>query len=140
MHYNRKRRHGSTDTRINEAGGGSGQCMVSGCKRNAWARHMCLMHYKRWLIHGNTDVVIQGHPPESPLGYVKEDGKYNVVKTERGWEYEHRVVMEKKIGRPLRKDEHVHHINGNGHDNREENLQLMSATDHYHLHWGWQKP
>lgn len=46
----------------------------------------------------------------------------------------HRIVMEQHLGRPLRKDEHVHHINRCKVDNRIKNLQLISATEHFKLH------
>lgn len=47
----------------------------------------------------------------------------------------HRYLMEQKIGRKLRSDEHVHHINHNKLDNRLENLELLTASEHHHQHW-----
>ena len=54
--------------------------------------------------------------------------------SKRGYVREHRLVMEKHLGRHLRFEEVVHHINGNTLDNRLENLEVMSSADHRRLH------
>ena len=48
----------------------------------------------------------------------------------------HREVAAVKLGRPLRRGEVVHHINGDHSDNRPENLAILKRSDHQAAHVG----
>ncbi len=48
--------------------------------------------------------------------------------------YRYRLVIEKSLGRYLDPKEIVHHINGDKRDDRLENLQVMSQSEHARLH------
>jgi hypothetical protein len=57
--------------------------------------------------------------------------KYKKIKLKDGSTIdEHRMIMEQYLGRKLDFDEVVHHINGDGRDNRIENLELQSRSQH----------
>jgi transcription elongation factor len=61
--------------------------------------------------------------------------KDKIVKTKDGRRIaEHRYIMEQIIGRALKSNEVVHHINCSHDDNRKENLQLMTRAEHSRLH------
>lgn len=47
----------------------------------------------------------------------------------------HRYVVETNIGRKLLKSEQVHHINGDIYDNRIENLELLTVSEHQKKHY-----
>jgi hypothetical protein len=71
-----------------------------------------------------------------PIGHRILD-RYILVKMpdhpasgKNGYVLEHRLVMESVLGRYLRSDEHVHHINADRTDNRKENLEILSPSEH----------
>jgi hypothetical protein len=70
---------------------------------------------------GRVSVYAPGHP-----GAKQRGGRYM---------FEYRLIAESVIGRPLRDDEVVHHINGDSTDNRPENLQVMTPSEHSRLHY-----
>ena len=61
--------------------------------------------------------------PPGAVGYRKVAGRH-----------EHRVVMEKAVGRLLGPDDLVHHANRNKRDNRLENLELTTRAEHINEH------
>lgn len=67
--------------------------------------------------HGYAEIYMPNHPNARANGYILE----------------HRLIMSEHVGRPLCEGEVVHHINGNTHDNRIENLALMKHGEHSRL-------
>lgn len=73
----------------------------------------------------------RGRNPDSHVLVKQADHPF----ARKGWVPEHRLVMEKSIGRFLLATEIVHHINLVKPDNREENLVICdSPTQHNLVH------
>lgn len=84
----------------------------SWCARRYYSKHYSGTNSKNFK-HGNTN------------------NGYKRVITGGGRMLEHRYVMEKYLGRKLKRSEWVHHINGDKKDNRIENLILVLSDTHF---------
>lgn len=79
------------------------------------------MRNQRYIDHcGYACVKVPGHPHA----------------TTNDWAREHRVIMSNLLGRPLRRDEVVHHKDGNRSNNESGNLELLTKGQHVRVHMG----
>lgn len=85
---------------------------------------------KERLLSGDGRWMIQ--KPEGYLGKAYILGKYI---------YEHRYILEQKLGRLLEEGEVAHHIDGNKMNNHPDNLEVLSVSEHIkHHHKGRKNP
>lgn len=98
---------------------------ICGKPKEAW--DLCNTHYNRMKRRGTLEPFVRPErkarnyiPVAAPVGHPNANAEGKIL--------EHRLVMSEHIGRPLLAHENVHHINGNRHDNRIENLELWSHS------------
>lgn len=65
---------------------------------------------------------------------LKPNGYIEITRGENKGRSVHDVLMERRIGRGLRQDEVVHHIDGDRSNNDPHNLSLMTRAGHSALH------
>jgi hypothetical protein len=94
-----------------------------GCDRPAGFRlKFCYMHQTRLR---NTGVLGPATGRSYGKGHIDRKGYVQIGSGVGGKAvFQHRVVMEQMLGRPLEQWENVHHKNGRRDDNRPENLEL----------------
>ncbi len=68
-------------------------------------------------------------------GYITEYAPWHPAASgQKGYVLQHRLVMEKTLGRFLTSDELVHHKNEDKADNRPENLEVTTRSHHMSHH------
>jgi hypothetical protein len=85
---------------------------------------------------------IRGHKNPNWHGGIMFDGKRKLILSPehpnpdflKKYCYEYRLIVEKKLGRYLKSDEIIHHINGDMKDNRIENLKVVTRSEHIKIH------
>ena len=115
------------------------KCSVEGCENTTekGGSGFCGMHYMRFKRYGDVNYITPEEDWRKLCRYSQPllgQCKQTTYKKNLG-RHEHRVVMEKIIGRPLKSDELVHHIDGNQHNNDPSNLQLVSHEEHARIHF-----
>ena len=106
-------------------------CGAPNCGDPAKVKGYCVYHYQRW--RRDADLAVEARPGigrrRSPTGSARElavgSRRYVREKTESGeWRPQHNVATERRLGRRLLRCERVRHLNGDGTDNRAENLEI----------------
>ena len=90
------------------------------------------MCYRKSIIGNKHHLYKEKHNTSS--GYILLHKPEHPNARSYGYMLEHRLVMEKHLGRYLNPNEAVHHINGIKTDNRVENLELQDSKYHARMH------
>lgn len=135
-------------------------CAHPECEKPVKARGLCNSHYKLLIAnpkkphrscacgcgastrftfkHGHHTRLFssaeQSRRAAQNTGDAMRDTGEGKTYRKRGGRHEHRVVAERELGRPLTSRDVVHHKNHDIRDNRPENLEVMTRTQHINEH------
>jgi YHS domain-containing protein len=118
----------------------SWECYKEGHIITAETREKLSINSKKHLFFKSLDGIKnpnwRGGITKNSRGYIEVLKPNHPFSHKSGYIQEHRYIMEQAIGRYLKPEEVIHHINGIKTDNRIENLMLFkNSSEHtkYHL-------
>ncbi len=110
------------------------------CSVACRTKHLAIIHKGVQLNTGRTHFQ-KGRRSATYIGHQRTEKGYIIVhkpdwptSNKRGYIREHRYIMEKHLGRSLLPSEDVHHLNHVRTDNRLENLEVLTHSEHSQLH------
>jgi len=106
-------------------------CLICNTLLKGNGKKWCQKHYREQMSKrdqtGSKNPAWKGGQTLHSRGYI-------YIRKGSIYIFEHRLIMEKHIGRLLSPKEIVHHINGILNDNRIENLELTIQSKHASSH------
>lgn len=113
--------------------GGKPECVDCNEKVSSIYSKRCMRCNKKYMVGKNASNY------KGLDGRIK-DGRYvRLLLKNNTYVYEHRMVVEKEIGRKLKDYEHIHHIDHDGYNNSPSNLLVIDNKNHgkYHAFLRW---
>lgn len=108
------------------------RAFVSNIQLRRGGRHVCshkCLNRKEYSANWKGGIIKKKHGYiniKVDIGYIGAD--------KQGYVLLHRYIIQQKLGRPLRKNEVVHHIDMNPSNNSVDNLMVMNNSEHLYLH------
>ena len=138
-------------------------CVICGCEydapriggkycsskcRNRRPKRRCVRKYEtRICVHCGNEYTARADMPNKYCGYecywdsmitpgvLMSPGGYITERVRgKGRKFQHRIIMERRLGRELRDDEVIHHIDHDKTNNDISNLVVMTRSEHTRLH------
>jgi len=105
-------------------------CSIKNCEKRVTGRGYCNTHYLRLVRYGDP---LFRKKAANGEGGVSANG-YRMITVNGKQIPEHRHIMAVHLGRALKPEEIVHHIDGNKINNTITNLSLMNRSAHVAEH------